>query len=56
LFVSRPAHPIVDEIDRFADVDLALEPGKTVELGPAWFLSFAVADYLAIHFKTLEAP
>lgn len=56
LFVSRPAHPIVDEIDRFAEVDLVLDAGKTVELGPAWFLSFATTEYLAIHFKTLEAP
>jgi len=56
LFVSRPAHPIVDEIDRFAEVELSLAAGKTVELGPAWFRSFAVTDYLAIHFKTLEAP
>jgi hypothetical protein len=56
LFVQRPAQPIVDEIDRFSDVDLALGAGETVELGPAWFLSFNTNEYLSIHFKTLEAP
>lgn len=56
LFVQRPAEPIVDEIDRFAEVDLALGAGDVVELGPAWFLSFTANEYLSIHFKTLEAP
>jgi len=56
LFVSRPLHPILDESDRFGDLDLQLGAGKTVELGPAWFFSFDPADYVAIHFATLEAP
>lgn len=56
LFVSRPLHPVLDESDRFDDLDLQLEAGKTVELGPAWFFSFDPVDYVAIHFATLEAP
>lgn len=56
LFVSRPARPIVDDIDRFAELDTRLSAGATLELGPAWFLSFSSNDYLSIHFKTLEAP
>jgi hypothetical protein len=54
LFVSRPLFPIVDDVDRFADVDLSLAAGTTVELGPAWFLGFSVTDYVAIHFAVLE--
>jgi hypothetical protein len=56
LFVSRPLHPVIDESDRFGDLDLQLGAGKTVELGPAWFFTFDPADYVAIHFATLEAP
>jgi hypothetical protein len=56
LFVSRPPHPVIDDVDRFADVDLTLAAGATAELGPAAFLAFDPADYLTIHFKTLEAP
>ena len=56
LFVSRPPNPVLDEIDRFADVDMTLGSSSTIELGPAAFLSFNPADYLTIHFKTLEVP
>ncbi|HEY5927838.1 MAG TPA: hypothetical protein VIV11_39400 [Kofleriaceae bacterium] len=56
LFVSRPPKPVLDEIDRYADLDLSLAAGAVVELGPAAFLSFDPNDYLTIHFKTLEAP
>jgi hypothetical protein len=56
LFVSRPKDPILDETDRFADLDLALGAGKTIELGPAWFFTFNPADYVVVHFATLEAP
>jgi hypothetical protein len=56
LFVSRPAHPIIDEIDRFSEVDVKLAAGATLELGPAWFLSFTASEYMSIHFQTLEAP
>ena len=56
LFVSRPPKPVLDDIDRFADIDLTLDMGKTLELGPAAFLAFDPNDYLTIHFKTLEAP
>ena len=56
LFVSRPPKPILDELDRFADLDLSLAAGEAVELGPAAFVSFDPNDYLTIHFKTLEAP
>jgi hypothetical protein len=56
LFVSRPLHPILDESDRYADLDMSLGAGKTVELGPAWFFTFDPADYVAIHFAALEAP
>ena len=54
LFVSRPLSPIIDEIDRFADVDLALAAGTTAELGPAWFLDFSATDYVAVHVAALE--
>lgn len=56
LFVSRPAHPIVDDIDRFGELDMVLAAGTSVELGPVWFLAFAPGDYLSIHFSALEAP
>jgi hypothetical protein len=55
LFVSRPPKPVLDEVDRFADIDMSLAAGTRVELGPAAFLSFDPNDYLTIHFKTLEA-
>jgi hypothetical protein len=56
LFVSRPPKPVLDEIDRYADLDLSLASGEVLELGPAAFLSFDPDEYLSIHFKTLEAP
>ena len=56
LFVSRPPKPILDDLDRFADLDVSLAAGEAVELGPAAFLSFDPNDYLTIHFKALEAP
>lgn len=55
LFVSRPPHPILDSIDRFGGLDVKLAAGAQLELGPAWFLEFSAADYLSIHFSTLEA-
>ena len=55
LFISRPPQPVLDEIDRFSELDLSLTAGQSVELGPAWFLSFEATDYLTIHFKKLEA-
>jgi hypothetical protein len=56
LFVSRPNKPVLDETDRFADLDVELAAGASVELGPAAFLAFDASEYLTIHFKTLEAP
>lgn len=56
LFVSRPPDPVLDEIDRYADLDMVLAAGASVELGPAAFLAFDPNDYLTIHFKNLEAP
>lgn len=56
LFVSRPPKPILDELDRFAELDVSLAAGEVLELGPAAFLAFDPSDYLTIHFKTLEAP
>lgn len=56
LFVSRPRNPVIDETDRYADLDVVLAAGASLELGPAAFLSFATNEYLTIHFKTLEAP
>lgn len=55
LFVSRPPHPILDSIDRFGGLDAKLAADEQLELGPAWFLEFSAADYLSIHFSTLEA-
>jgi hypothetical protein len=55
LFVSRPRNPVLDETDRYGDLDLALAAGTSFELGPAVFLSFDINEYLTIHFKTLEA-
>jgi hypothetical protein len=56
LFVSRPNQPVLDAADRYADLDVTLASGGSVELGPAAFLSFDANDYLTIHFKTLGAP
>lgn len=56
LFVQRPPHPILDELDRFSDLDVTLAPNTKLELGPAWFLSFDPNEYTSIHFATLEAP
>jgi hypothetical protein len=56
LFVSRPPKPVLDEIDRYADLDMVLAATAELELGPAAFLSFDPNEYLSIHFKTLEAP
>ena len=55
LFVSRPPHPILDAIDRFGGLDMKIAAGAQLELGPAWFLDFSAADYLSVHFSTLEA-
>jgi mono/diheme cytochrome c family protein len=56
LFVSRPPKPLLDELDRFSTLDMKLAAGAQVELGPEWFLDFSSADYLSVHFSTLEAP
>jgi hypothetical protein len=56
LFVSRPPKPILDAVDRYGAVDTKVAAGAQLELGPAWFLDFTAADYLSIHFSTLEAP
>jgi hypothetical protein len=56
LFVSRPPKPILDSVDRFGALDAKVAAGGQLELGPAWFLDFSAADYLSIHFSTLEAP
>ena len=58
VFVSHPpdADPIVDELDRFAELDLDVAPGKTETLGGAVFPMFAPEHPLTIHFRMLEAP
>lgn len=56
LFVSRPPKPVLDDLDRFGTLDMKLAAGAQVELGPEWFLDFSSADYLSVHFSTLEAP
>lgn len=58
LFVSNPVdvEPVIDTLDRFADVDLALDPNASERLADALFLGFAYADPLTIHFQALEAP
>ena len=58
LFVSQPprAEPILDELDRFADVELDLAPNETVALGGAVFTAFSSIDPLTLHFHALEAP
>ena len=56
LFVSRPPKPILDPVDRFGALDAKVAAGAQLELGPVWFLDFNAADYLSIHFSTLEAP
>ena len=56
LFVSRPPKPILDAVDRYGAIDTKINAGSQLELGPAWFLDFSAADYLSIHFSTLEAP
>lgn len=56
LFVSRPPAPVLDEIDRFSELDLRLAANETVELGPVWFLAFDPNDYVSVYFQILEAP
>jgi len=58
LFVSHPPgdDQIVDELDRFAELDLAIEPATTETLGGAVFTTFAPEHPLTIHFRMLEAP
>lgn len=56
LFVSRPPKPVLDPVDRFGALDAKVAAGAQLELGPVWFLDFSAADYLSIHFSTLEAP
>jgi len=56
LFVAKPGGAIVlDDLDRFRDLDLELAPGETVELGAAAFLPFSSTDPLTIYIRTLEA-
>lgn len=57
LFVSKPAGGdiVLDDLDRYRDLDLDLDPGETVELGASAFLPFAATDPLTIYFRTLEA-
>ena len=57
LFVSKPAggEIVLDDLDRYRDLDVDLDPGETVELGAAAFLPFAATDPLTIYFRTLEA-
>jgi hypothetical protein len=58
LFVSHPpgVDQIVDELDRFAELDLEVEPNRTEPIGGAVFATFAPEDPLTIHFRMLEAP
>ncbi|HEY5934347.1 MAG TPA: hypothetical protein VIU61_06930, partial [Kofleriaceae bacterium] len=58
VFVSHPpgGDPIVDELDRFAELDLEVDAGKTETLGGAVFPMFAPEHPLTIHFRMLEAP
>jgi len=55
LFVSRPPSPVLDDIDRFSELDLSLDAGKQAELGPAWFVAFDPDDYVSVYFENLEA-
>jgi hypothetical protein len=57
LFVSKQADGeiVLDDLDRFSDLDVELDPGQTLELGAAAFLPFASSDPLTIYFRTLEA-
>jgi hypothetical protein len=57
LFVSKPAGAdiVLDDLDRYRDLDLDLDPGETVELGASAFLPFAASDPLTIYFRTVEA-
>jgi hypothetical protein len=60
LFVSHPIKrpQMIDELDRFGDVDATLAPGEVLPLGggEALFLDFDPSAPLTIHFHTLEAP
>jgi hypothetical protein len=57
LFVSRPhgADPIVDDADRYDDIDADLGAGETLSLTAGAFLDFSATDPFTIHFKALEA-
>jgi hypothetical protein len=58
LFVSRPLGKaaVVDEVDRYDDIDDVIPANTTQDLTPATFLDFVATDPLTIHFLKLEAP
>jgi hypothetical protein len=58
VFVSHPpgGEPIVDELDRFGELDLEVAPGTTEAIGGAVFPMFSPEHPLTIHFRMLEAP
>jgi hypothetical protein len=60
LFVTHPVElpAVVDELDRFGDVDATLAANETLALGggEALFLDFDPSVPLSISFRTLEAP
>jgi hypothetical protein len=60
LFVDEPMRlpAVIDQIDRFADVDSILAANDVLALGggDALFLDFDPSTPLAIHFRTLEVP
>lgn len=60
LFVTHPVKlaAVVDELDRFSDVDATLAAHETLALGggEALFLDFDPSVPLSISFRTLEAP
>jgi hypothetical protein len=58
LFVSRPLgkESVVDEVDRYDDVDINIPAATVQPLLSATFLDFAATDPITIHFLKLEAP
>lgn len=57
LFVSRPVGEtaVVDDTDRYDDLDVVIAAGATQTLTPATFLDFVATDPITISFLTLEA-
>ena len=53
---ARQGRPIVDEVDRYDDIDIDIPAASVQPLLSATFLDFAASDPITINFLALEAP